>query len=104
MATTYLASPLSSTETLQKPRDLDTVPSSPKTLQNSEKDTDKDTPPSWPKTLLPDNINILRYELQQEKLYLDAIRELISKDLSEPYSIYVYRFFLNKWSQFCWMV
>jgi hypothetical protein len=29
---------------------------------------------------------------------------LISKDLSEPYSIYVYRYFLYQWGDLCFMV
>lgn len=39
-----------------------------------------------------------------EKQYLPAIRALIAKDLSEPYSIYVYRYFLYEWADLCWMV
>jgi len=33
----------------------------------------------------------------------EAIKKLISDDLSEPYSIYVYRFFLNQWPQLCYI-
>lgn len=32
------------------------------------------------------------------------MRQLISKDLSEPYSIYVYRYFLYQWGHLCFMV
>lgn len=49
-------------------------------------------------------ISLAQYDINQEDTYLPPIRELISKDLSEPYSIYVYRYFLNNWSNFCWMV
>jgi hypothetical protein len=45
-----------------------------------------------------------QYELDKEHIYLDPIRQLISKDLSEPYSIYVYRYFLNQWGDLCYMV
>lgn len=38
-----------------------------------------------------------------EPLYLPLIRALISKDLSEPYSIYVYRYFLYHWGHLCFM-
>lgn len=31
------------------------------------------------------------------------MRQLISKDLSEPYSIYVYRYFLYQWGDLCYM-
>ena len=36
--------------------------------------------------------------------YLSRIRELISRDLSEPYSIYVYRYFLGQWGDLCYLV
>ena len=55
----------------------------------------------------PSNEKALRYvqyELEKEHIYLDQIRKLISKDLSEPYSIYVYRYFLNQWGDLCYMV
>lgn len=31
----------------------------------------------------------------------EAIKSIISEDLSEPYSIYVYRFFLSQWPELC---
>jgi peptide alpha-N-acetyltransferase len=31
----------------------------------------------------------------------NAVKRIISEDLSEPYSIYVYRFFLNQWPDLC---
>ncbi|KXT10397.1 hypothetical protein AC579_7848 [Pseudocercospora musae] len=39
----------------------------------------------------------------KESPYLPAIKALISKDLSEPYSIYVYRYFLYQWGDLCFM-
>ncbi|QIW95007.1 hypothetical protein AMS68_000525 [Peltaster fructicola] len=42
-------------------------------------------------------IRYVTYSSDQEATLLPAIRQLISKDLSEPYSIYVYRFFLHGW-------
>lgn len=50
------------------------------------------------------SLRYVQYELEREHVYLDAIRKLISKDLSEPYSIYVYRYFLNQWGDLCYMV
>lgn len=35
---------------------------------------------------------------------LPNITELITKDLSEPYSIYTYRYFLHAWPQLCFLV
>ncbi|PWW80566.1 acyl-CoA N-acyltransferase [Tuber magnatum] len=43
------------------------------------------------------------YDSAQEPRQLEAIRTLISTDLSEPYSIYVYRYFLYQWGDLCYM-
>ncbi|KAJ9611084.1 N-alpha-acetyltransferase 30 [Cladophialophora chaetospira] len=51
----------------------------------------------------PPGIRYLQYSLEREPEYLPQIRELISKDLSEPYSIYVYRYFLYQWAELCFM-
>lgn len=53
---------------------------------------------------LPGELQYLQYEHALEEKYLPAIRALISKDLSEPYSIYVYRYFLYQWAHLCYMV
>lgn len=53
---------------------------------------------------LPVELQYIRYEHKLEAQYLPAIRALISKDLSEPYSIYVYRYFLCQWGHLCYMV
>lgn len=53
---------------------------------------------------LPPELRYIQYEHALEKKYLPAIRALISKDLSEPYSIYVYRYFLYQWGELCFMV
>ena len=49
-------------------------------------------------------LSYVQYEHKFEAQYLPAIRSLISKDLSEPYSIYVYRYFLCQWAHLCFMV
>ncbi len=49
-------------------------------------------------------LKYVRYEHRLEHQYLPAIRALISKDLSEPYSIYIYRYFLYQWGHLCFMV
>jgi N-alpha-acetyltransferase 30 len=51
-----------------------------------------------------DDLRYVCYGSEKESSYLPAIRQLISKDLSEPYSIYVYRYFLYQWGEFCFMV
>lgn len=53
---------------------------------------------------LPGELKYIKYEHKLEAEYLPAIRALISKDLSEPYSIYVYRYFLYQWGHLCFMV
>ncbi|MCJ1441122.1 MAG: N-alpha-acetyltransferase mak3 [Stictis urceolatum] len=48
-------------------------------------------------------LQYVQYSGNKETQYLPAIRQLISKDLSEPYSIYVYRYFLYQWGDLCFM-
>ncbi|CAG8958634.1 hypothetical protein HYFRA_00009951 [Hymenoscyphus fraxineus] len=52
---------------------------------------------------LPAELLYIQYSHAHEKQYLPSIRALISKDLSEPYSIYVYRYFLYQWGDLCFM-
>ena len=49
----------------------------------------------------PSNIEYLQYDISLEPKYLPQMRALIAKDLSEPYSIYVYRYFLYQWPELC---
>ncbi|RMD42035.1 hypothetical protein DV735_g3105, partial [Chaetothyriales sp. CBS 134920] len=51
----------------------------------------------------PPSIVYVQYSLDKEAEFLPQMRELISKDLSEPYSIYVYRYFLFQWAELCFM-
>ncbi|KAJ5888141.1 Acyl-CoA N-acyltransferase [Penicillium taxi] len=51
----------------------------------------------------PSALRYVRYESSREKEYVAAMRQLISKDLSEPYSIYVYRYFLYEWGDLCFL-
>ncbi|KAL1962510.1 hypothetical protein VTN77DRAFT_9631 [Rasamsonia byssochlamydoides] len=50
-----------------------------------------------------DELHYVRYDSARENEYVAAMRQLISKDLSEPYSIYVYRYFLYQWGDLCFM-
>lgn len=43
------------------------------------------------------------YDPARESELLESIRELIATDLSEPYSIYVYRYFLYQWGHLCYL-
>lgn len=56
------------------------------------------------KHVLPAELEYIQYEHSLERKYLPSIRALIAKDLSEPYSIYVYRYFLYQWGDLCFMV
>lgn len=69
--------------------------------QDAATDANTKQPPK-----VKDNINIryVSYGTEKESSFLPAIRQLISKDLSEPYSIYVYRYFLYQWGELCFMV
>ncbi|KJY01390.1 hypothetical protein TI39_contig293g00014 [Zymoseptoria brevis] len=49
------------------------------------------------------NLRYISYGTEKESPFLPAIKQLISKDLSEPYSIYVYRYFLYQWGDLCFM-
>ena len=48
-----------------------------------------------------DEIRLLPYS---SELQMSAIIRLIKEDLSEPYSIYTYRYFIYNWPNLCWMV
>ncbi|CZT00984.1 probable N-acetyltransferase [Rhynchosporium agropyri] len=52
---------------------------------------------------IPAELRYIQYSHALEKKYLPSIRAIISKDLSEPYSIYVYRYFLCQWGDLCFM-
>lgn len=51
-----------------------------------------------------EGLQYIQYSPEKESECLSVIRELISSDLSEPYSIYVYRYFLYQWGELCYMV
>ncbi|ELR24314.1 LA virus GAG protein N-acetyltransferase [Acanthamoeba castellanii str. Neff] len=46
-------------------------------------------------------VNGIRYDTYQDESQMQAIMELFAKDLSEPYSIYTYRYFINNWPRLC---
>ncbi|KAI9100680.1 putative acyltransfersase [Phlyctochytrium arcticum] len=43
----------------------------------------------------------MKYVPYESELQLPAIARLIEKDLSEPYSVYTYRYFIHNWPQLC---
>jgi len=54
-------------------------------------------------TGLQPQLRYVRYEQSRENEYVPAMKQLISKGLSEPYSIYVYRYFLYQWGDLCFL-
>lgn len=50
---------------------------------------------------LTDQIVYVQYE---SELQMPDIMRLIQKDLSEPYSIYTYRYFIHNWPMLCFLV
>ncbi len=59
---------------------------------------DEDTPPPLPPP------RTVSYESYQSELQMPDIMQLMKIDLSEPYSIYTYRYFIHNWPQLCILV
>lgn len=67
-------------------------------LGNSQEPSDTDTPVvAAPKP----KIDFVQYE---SELQMPMIMKIIQKDLSEPYSIYTYRYFIHNWPKLCFLV
>ncbi|CAG2101029.1 unnamed protein product [Medioppia subpectinata] len=49
---------------------------------------------------LEDEISFVNYESERQ---MPDIMRLIQKDLSEPYSIYTYRYFIHNWPHLCFL-
>ncbi|PYH89441.1 N-alpha-acetyltransferase 30, NatC catalytic subunit [Aspergillus ellipticus CBS 707.79] len=73
--------------------------SNPSTSPSDQPLTPITTTPPPPRN----DLRYIRYNAAHEDAYVPAMRQLISKDLSEPYSIYVYRYFLYQWGELCFM-
>ncbi|KAI5611267.1 N-alpha-acetyltransferase 30 [Silurus asotus] len=54
---------------------------------------------------LPDKVQSqdVVYVHYESELQMPGIMRLITKDLSEPYSIYTYRYFIHNWPQLCFL-
>ena len=46
----------------------------------------------------------VKYIVYESERQMEAIMQLITKDLSEPYSIYTYRYFIHNWPKLCYLV
>ena len=49
-------------------------------------------------------VKSLSYSTYETEASLPAIVSLVEKDLSEPYSVFTYRYFVNQWPSLCEMV
>lgn len=72
--------------------------------QNSEKHKQNDNAQiiCSNQNLIVDEISI-EYKEYQSELQMPDIMRLIQKDLSEPYSIYTYRYFIHNWPKLCFL-
>lgn len=46
----------------------------------------------------------IQYVVYESENQMESIMKLITKDLSEPYSIYTYRYFIHNWPKLCFLV
>lgn len=46
----------------------------------------------------------IKYIQYKDETMMPLIMNLITKDLSEPYSIYTYRYFIHNWPYLCFLV
>ena len=51
-----------------------------------------------------DNVSEISYDVYESEKQMPDIMRLITKDLSEPYSIYTYRYFIHNWPKLCFLV
>nr|XP_060609632.1 N-alpha-acetyltransferase 30 [Anolis sagrei ordinatus] len=62
------------------------------------------TDSSWPSGQAEEEEDpTIRYVRYESELQMPDIMRLITKDLSEPYSIYTYRYFIHNWPQLCFL-
>lgn len=61
-----------------------------------------DTPPGESQQDTPSSE--VRYIQYESELQMPDIMQLMRMDLSEPYSIYTYRYFIHKWPHLCFLV
>ncbi|MCL4140322.1 UNVERIFIED_CONTAM: hypothetical protein GTU68_042839 [Idotea baltica] len=60
--------------------------------------------PASPSGSIPTEEDLLvQYVNYENEHQMDAIMRLIQKDLSEPYSIYTYRYFIHNWPKLCFL-
>jgi peptide alpha-N-acetyltransferase len=67
----------------------------------SQSDKTKENTHNSEEVVPPEEIEYINYTSEEQ---LPGISALIDKDLSEPYSIYTYRYFVNNWPKLCFLV
>jgi len=50
-----------------------------------------------------ENLTPITYQEYESEELMPEIMRLITKDLSEPYSIYTYRYFIHNWPKLCYL-
>lgn len=71
--------------------------------KEEESNSNEEVPDSGPPVVgLSENIEI-EFESYTSELQMPAIIKLIQADLSEPYSIYTYRYFIHNWPNLCFL-
>lgn len=53
---------------------------------------------------ISEEVKPIQYVQYESELQMPMIVKLIQKDLSEPYSIYTYRYFIHNWPKLCFLV
>lgn len=83
----------------ERTADVTNVPSQSQTMETSHLNQhDKAESVS-----LENKDNDIQYVSYSSELQMPDIMKLIQKDLSEPYSIYTYRYFIHNWPKLCFL-
>lgn len=84
----------------------DEKPTTEATNENHHSRTEP-SPPSTTATAPPEpnpSLPPIEYVQYESELQMPMIMKIIQKDLSEPYSIYTYRYFIHNWPKLCFLV
>ena len=71
---------------------------------NLHNDNDDDQLPESNSSSSSSQSSSIEYICYKNETQMPDIMRLIQKDLSEPYSIYTYRYFIHNWPQLCFLV
>lgn len=89
---------------LVKDNDKETSETLEDELETKLNFTEQTTKPNTNVIYFETNDNSVEYVNYQDERQMPDIMRLIQKDLSEPYSIYTYRYFIHNWPQLCFLV